>query len=801
MIGREILNYRILDKLGQGGQGTVYRALDVTLDRPVVIKVLPHELTDKTANLARFEREAKLASSLDHPNICTIFGLYRVEGVHFIAMQQVEGRNVRQLVDGRPLELRSALSIAVQVADALAAAHARGIIHRDVKASNVMVTDAGVVKVLDFGLAKLMEGGNEVSNDPQLTEIGVPYGTATYAAPEQAQGANVDQRADIFSTGVLLYEMLAGTWPFRGKTSIDVRYAVLHHSPKPIAEARSDESPFLVRLQEILDRALAKEPGDRYQKIEELRDDLHRVMREIDGDTSLSASSTGAIARVAPRRAGGSRLTNRHKKIAVGIAAVLVTVLLLATYGLFFRRSNTAAFDSLAVLPFTNASNDPESEYLSDGITESLINSLSQLPYLKVRSRNTVFHYKGQATDAQKIGRELGVRALLSGRVTHHGNELAVSVELIDAQDDSHIWGAQYSRKLSDIIALPEEIARDTAEKLRLRLSGVEQKQLTKNYATNSEAYRLYLQGRYYWNQRTAEGLQQGTAYFNQVISKDPNYAPAYTGLADCYALLNVYNVVPATEVYPKAQAAAARALALDESLAEAHTSLAFVSYRYYWDWAQAEQHFKRAIELKSDYATAHQWYSAFLAAAGRHNEAVSESRRAHELEPFSLTIYADLVRHLYYARRYDEAITECRKLIEMDQKFARGHVELGQILDQKGLHGEAVAEFQKALALSENSVAAMTGLGHAFALSGKQSEALNVIKKLADLSKQSYVSPYHTAVIYAGLGDKTQALVWLEKARDERFNWIPFIQVDPLFDNLRSEPRFAALVQSLKPG
>ena len=325
---------------------------------------------------------------------------------------------------------------------------------------------------------------------------------------------------------------------------------------------------------------------------------------------------------------------------------------------------------------------DPESEYLSDGITESLINSLSQLPYLKVRSRNTVFHYKGQAADAKKIGRELGVRALLSGRVVHHGNELAVSVELIDAQDDSHIWGAQYSRKLSDIIALPEEIARDTAEKLRLRLSGSEQKQLTKNYATNSEAYRLYLQGRYYWNQRTAEGLQQGSEYFNQVISKDPNYAPAYTGLADCYALLNVYNVVPATDVYPKAQAAAAKALELDESLAEAHTSLAFVRYRYYWDWAQAEQHFKRAIELKSDYATAHQWYSAFLAASGRHNEAVAEARRAHELEPFSLTIYADLVRHLYYARRYDEAIAECRKLIETDQKFDRGHVELGQVLD-----------------------------------------------------------------------------------------------------------------------
>jgi TolB-like protein len=658
--------------------------------------------------------------------------------------------------------------------------------------------------VLDFGLAKLMEGGNEVSNDPQLTEVGVPYGTATYAAPEQAQGANVDQRADIFSTGVLLYEMLVGTWPFRGRTAVDVRYAVLHHTPQPLAEARSDTSPFFPRIQEILDRALAKEPHNRYQKVEELRQDLQRVLREIDGDTSLSNSPT-TITPVPPHHLtpNESLVTKvlRHKKVAAGIGAVLLIGLLLAAYSLYFRPRNTTAFDSLAVLPFTNAAADPESEYLSDGITESLINSLSQLPYLKVRSRNTVFHYKGQAADAKKIGRELGVRALLSGRVVHNGNELAVSVELIDTQDDSQIWGARYTRKLSDIIALPEEIARDTADKLRLRLSGTEQKQLTKNYATNSEAYRLYLQGRYYWNRRTAEGLKQGIEYFNQVISKDPNYAPAYAGLADCYALLNVYNVAPATETYHKAQVAASKALELDESLAEAHTSLAFVKYRYYWDWAQAEQHFKRAIELKSDYATTHQWYSAFLAASGRHDESVAAAWRAHALEPFSLIIYADLVRHLYYARRYDEAIAECQKLIQTDAKFYRGHLELGQVLTQKGMHAEAVAEFEKALALSDSSVSAMSGLGHALALQGKRTEALNVIKNLGELSQKQYVSPYHSAVVYAGLGDKTQALIWLEKARDERFNWIPFIRIDPYFDKLRLDPQFTALVQNIKPG
>jgi eukaryotic-like serine/threonine-protein kinase len=806
MIGRVLLNYRITEKLGEGGQGTVYRAVDTTLDRPVVVKVLPPELTDKTSNLTRFEREARLASSLDHPNICTIFGLYRVEGVHFIAMQHVEGLNVRQLVDGRPLELKSALSIAIQVADALAAAHARGIIHRDVKAGNVMVTDTGVTKVLDFGLAKLLERGNAGSTDPQITEVGVPYGTATYAAPEQAQGLTVDHRADIFSTGVLLYEMLAGTWPFQGKSVVDVRYAVVHEDPAPISEFRSeDESHVLPRIQAILDRALAKEPRDRYQKIEELRDDLRAVLREIDVDGSISTSHmSSGIPRVPPRhvQSGFERWSGMllsKKGAVVAVAAVLLFAAVLLGYNYVRRAGDASAeIDSLAVLPFTNASNDPNAEYLSEGITESLINSLSQLPNLKVKSRNTVFNYKARSADTKKIGKDLGVRALLSGRVAQHGDELAISVELIDTRDDSQIWGEQYSRKLTDIIALPEEIARDVSEKLRLRLSGTDEKQLTKNYATNSEAYRLYLQGRYYWNKRTAEGLQKGIEYFNQVIQKDENYAPAYTGLADCYALLNVYNVVPATEAYPKAQTAALKALQLDDTLSEAHASLAFVSYRYNWKWAEAEQQFKRALELNPSYATAHQWYSAFLAATGRHNEAVAEARRAQELEPFSLPINADLVRHLYYARQYDEALKEARKLLEMDENASRAHVELGQILEQQGKPDEAVAEFQKAVNLSDNSVSALTSLGHAYALAGKKAEAQKIIKRLEELSKQHYVSPYHTAVIYAGLGEREQALTWLEKARDERFNWMPFIQVDPPFDSLRSEPRFTELLRSI---
>jgi tetratricopeptide (TPR) repeat protein len=392
---------------------------------------------------------------------------------------------------------------------------------------------------------------------------------------------------------------------------------------------------------------------------------------------------------------------------------------------------------------------------------------------------------------------------LLFGRVVQRGDDLAVSVELIDTQDDSQIWGEQYGRKLSDVVALPQQISRDVGEQLRSHSGGAEQKQLTREYVPKSEAYRLYLQGRYHWNKRTAEGLKKGIDYFNEAIAQDQNYALAYSGLADCYALLNVYNAAPASEAYLKAQTAAHKALALDETLAEAHTSLAFVSYRYEWKWAEAEQDFKRAIELKPNYATTHQWYSAFLAATGRHNEAIAEAKRARELDPFSLTIYADLVRQLYFARRFDEATAECLKLLEMDQNFARGHIELGQILEQKGKLEEALVEFHEALSISGDNIASLAALGHAQAVSGKKSEAQKILNRIDELSKlddpnRQFVSPYHLALIYAGLGEKEQAISALKKSREERFNWLPFIQVDPAFDSLRSEAEFADLLKSI---
>jgi eukaryotic-like serine/threonine-protein kinase len=802
MIGQLLLQYRIVEKIGEGGQGTVYRAVDTTLDRPAVVKVLPPALTDSSSNLVRFEREAKLASSLDHPNICTIFGLHKVDDVHFIAMQYIEGRNVRELVAGRPLDLRQALSIAIQVTNALAAAHARGIVHRDIKARNVMVTRNGTVKVLDFGLAKLIEPQHAVASDPQLTEVGVPYGTSTYAAPEQAQGLPVDHRGDIFSTGVLLYEMLAGTWPFRGKTALDVRYAVVYHKAKPIAEARGEDSPLLQRVQLILDKALAKEPADRYQQIEDMRSDLQDVLRELEADSSVGNTLTDAAqstvpALLMPRRVFWTRA--RMTFAAIAATAVVVVALALIAFRGSRSAEPSAPINSLAVLPFSNS--DPSTEYLSDGITESLIENLSQLPDLKVKSSSTMFHYKGRTTDPKEIGRELGVHALLSGNIVQRGDELAVSVELIDVRDDSHIWGERYGRKVSEVVALPQQISRDVSQKLRTRsdgLGGLDHSQITRNYSPDSEAYRLYLQGRYNWNKRTVEGLQKGIDYFGQAIMRDQDYSLAYAGLADCYLLLNVYNITSADDSYPKAEAAANRALSLNGNLAEAHTSLAFVNYRYHLKWAEAEEHFKKAIALNPSYATAHQWYASYLTVMGRPSEAVVEAKTAHELEPFSLTIYSDYIRTMYYAGQLDQAHSEASKMLEMDPNFARAYYELGLVLEAEGKFDDAINAFRSALKTSPDNVTALSALGHAQALAGRKSDAERVIARLQELAKQQYVSPFQTAVIYAGLGNRKLALDWLEKSRAERFNWLPFLQVDPAFKNLRTDERFVELSKSL---
>jgi serine/threonine-protein kinase len=793
--GQQLGPYKILKEIGKGGQGAVYQALDTKLNRTVAIKLLPPELTANEINRKRFQREAQIASALDHPNICTIHDFAENAGQHFIVMQFVPGRNVREMVAARPLEILTALKIAIQVCDGLAAAHAQGVIHRDIKAQNVIVNDSGQVRILDFGLAKLTSADSV--EQTELTVQGSPYGTPTYAAPEQSRGEAVDHRADIFSTGVLLYEMLTGTWPFHGKTAVDVRHAVLHEAAKPIAERRGVPVP--EKLQSIVSRALEKDPRARFQSIAEMRDELISVLRELpESDNSETTRFLESFRSYVPRRVGG--WTNRTKSIAAGALLLIVVLGFYVAYrairsGTVNAKAEPASIDSIAVMPLVNAGHDQNAEYLSDGITESLINRLSQIPSLRVMSRSAVFRYKDKETPAKKIGEDLSVRAVLKGEVKQIGDQISIDVELIDANDEHQIWGDQYVRKFADVLAIQREIAQEISAKLRLKLSGAEKQQLAKNFTESAEAYQLYLKGRFYWNKRTEDGYQKAIDYFHEAIGKDPNYALAYTGLADSYSFLSSQGIRAPGEMFPLAKDAAMRAAALDDSLAEAHSSLGYVRLYYDWDWNGAAQEYKRAIDLNPNYATAHHGYAYYLVSMGKMEEAIAEIKRAQELDPLSLIVNTDHGEFYYFAHRPDQAIEQLHRALDLDAGFVRAHFLLARAYAQKGDCNQAIAEFQKANQL-EAKVEMLGALGQGYASCGRKAEARRVLNQLLQLSKQSYVSPHWIASIYAGLGENDAAFEWLDKAAEKRFGPLIYLNVNPIWDNVRSDPRFKTLRQ-----
>jgi len=778
LVGLSLGHYRIAEKIGAGGMGEVFRAQDEHLDRPVAIKVLPQGVVSDESSRKRFHKEALALSKLNHPNIATIHDFDTQRGVDFLAMEYIPGTTLSDKLAARPLPEKEIVNLGAQLAEGLTAAHEHGVIHRDLKPGNLRLTDNGRLKILDFGLAKLQLPGTPTAPTESVSETQGMAGTLLYMAPEQILGGEIDARTDIHAAGEVLYEMATGQQAFAQVERAQLIGAILHKPPRPPTSLNSKLSPELGR---IIGKCLEKEPENRYQSAKELAIDLRRLQ------TGVSSEVHPAVGPV------GWSFAN---SVGLGLGILAAAAVLLIVFdvggwrGRLLGRTGVPRIQSLAVLPLANLSADPQQEYFTDGMTEVLISELSQVSALKVISRTSVMRYKGTSEPLPQIARELSVDGIIEGSVLRSGDRVRITAQLIHAPSDTHLWAKSYERDLRDVLTLQSEVAQAIASEIKIKVTPQEQVRLAGAYPVNPEAYELYLKGRYEWNKRTEAGLRKALEYFQQAIDVDPTYALAYAGLADSYDVLGENGFLPGRDVYPKAKAAALRAVELEEASAEAHTSLAQVLFDYDRNPPAALKEFETAIRLNPNYATAHHWYAMRLAMTGRSEEAFREIQQARHLDPLSGIINVNVAAVLYFARRYDQALVEARKAVDLDPKWT-GYI--ARIYIQKGMFKEAIAELQQ-----EKNVRRRTDLLRAYAAEGNRKEALREFAELRQQSRKEYVSPLAMASACASLGYREEALSWLQKGFDEYAGGMDRLKVDPDLDPLRSDPRFQELLRRM---
>ena len=741
--------YQIIEELGKGGMGKVYRVIDKRLNEEVALKLIKPEIASDKKIVERFGNELKLARKIVHKNIARMFDLNEEKDTHYITMEYVRGEDLKRLIRKiGQLSAGQAIPIAKQVCEGLAEAHRLGVVHRDLKPQNIMVDEEGNARIMDFGIARSLKARG-------ITGAGVIIGTPEYMSPEQVEGKEVDKHSDIYSLGVILYEMVTGQVPFKGETAFSIAFKHKSEIPKDPKEFNAQIPEDLSR---VILRCMEKDEEKRYQTVEVLFSELSKIEKGIPTAEKIIAKEKPETETI-----NGAEWEN-----------------------------------SIAVLPFADLSPHKDQEYFCDGMAEELINALTKIEKLQVASRTSAFQFKEKGYDIHEIGKKLKVKSVLEGSVRKAGNRLRITAQLINVEDGYHLWSEKYDRDLEDIFAIQDEISLAIIDKLKVKLLREEKAKLIKRHTDNLEAYNLYLKGLYFWNRRHEGDLKRAIDYFQQAIKKDPLYAFPYIGIADTFNLLGHFGFLPPGEAFPKAKAAAKKALEIDDTLGEAHTSLGWISTMYDWDWLSAENEYKLAIKLNPNYATAHEWYALFLAGMERFDEAIAEMKRAQALDPLSLMINAVAGVAFYFARQYDKAIEQYQKTIEMNPSFSFAHLWLGMAYLEKAKYEEAVASLQKGAAAGGDMTYALGYLGMGYGLSGQKDEAIKILDKLKKISKEKYVSPSHIGFIYFGLGEKSQFFKYFNKACSEREPQCFYSKAIPHFDGLRSDPRFKALLKKM---